>query len=242
MPANSGAVDVTFTSANNRVFLGLPTNRINQLIDTAANGTVIFDISVNDNITTMVVPRIAMIRFSDTGLSSRFIFADGIVALNAEAIQNLIDQTGSGNIFVTLESLVEQPTIDDAPPQVYSVVSVALQPILHFVIGQATYSMNGITQVGDAAPFIADDRAMIPLRTITNALGADVEWNDSTRTVTISQGEQTLILVIDEPLPGGMGTPVIVNNRTFVPTRYVSEMLGAALRWDEINSAVYVYQ
>jgi hypothetical protein len=38
-----------------------------------------------------------------------------------------------------------------------------------------------------------------------------------------------------------MGMPMIVNDRTFVPLRYVSEILGADIHWDEANRAVYVY-
>lgn len=49
-------------------------------------------------------------------------------------------------------------------------------------------------------------------------------------------------LVIGEELPNGMGAAVIIDDRTFVPLRYVSEMLGATVRWDSVHSAVYIYQ
>lgn len=94
---------------------------------------------------------------------------------------------------------------------------------------------------GDAAPFIADDRAMVPLRVIAEALGADIYWDGDTRTVRIVRGANALSLVIDAPLPDGLGTAIIKNDRTFVPTRYVSEMLGASVRWDGETRAVYVY-
>jgi hypothetical protein len=38
--------------------------------------------------------------------------------------------------------------------------------------------------------------------------------------------------VIDVPLPSGMGTPVIINQRTMIPLRYVSESLGAEVDWN----------
>jgi len=116
------------------------------------------------------------------------------------------------------------------------------QPFLRFVIGQIQYTHHGAVRTSDAAPFISDDRTMVPLRIIAEALGADVGWNHNTQAVSIAQGGITLWLTIGTPLPGGMGTPVIVNARTFVPARYVSEMLGASVRWDPTNRAVYIYQ
>ena len=93
----------------------------------------------------------------------------------------------------------------------------------------------------EAAPFIVANRAHIPLRIIAEALGAEVDWNHQTRTGYMTKGDITVYIVVDRPLPDGMGTPVIINNRTFVPARYISETFGAEVRWDRENSAVYVY-
>ena len=114
--------------------------------------------------------------------------------------------------------------------------------ILRFVIGREEYYHRGIVHEIEAAPFISDERTMIPLRVITEALEAFVYWDEDTRTVTISRNGVTMSLAIGQPLPDGMGTPLIVNERTFVPARYVSEMLGATVRWDGDNRAVYIYQ
>ena len=83
---------------------------------------------------------------------------------------------------------------------------------------------------------------MIPLRIIAEALGAEVGWDDAARTVAISAQGETINLSIDASLPDNMGTPIIVNGLTFVPARYVSETLGAYVRWDAANNAVYIYQ
>jgi hypothetical protein len=82
---------------------------------------------------------------------------------------------------------------------------------------------------------------MVPIRFVAEAMGADVDWIGATRTVTIDRDDIHLRLAIDVPLPDGMGTPVIVSDRTFVPVRYVSEMLGATVRWDGDARAVYIY-
>jgi len=57
----------------------------------------------------------------------------------------------------------------------------------------------------------------------------------------MTKDDITVSIVVNQPLPDGMGMPVIINNRTFVPARYISETFGAEVRWDRDNSAVYVY-
>ena len=115
---------------------------------------------------------------------------------------------------------------------------------LRLTIGSTAYTQMGATMQGDAAPFIDPEynRTMIPLRLVADGMGAQVSWGEMTRTVYISLGGINTSLVIDTPLPDGLGTPVIINDRTFVPARYVSEILGAQVRWDEAAQAVYIYQ
>jgi len=115
--------------------------------------------------------------------------------------------------------------------------------LMRFTIGSTSFTRLGVTMQSDVAPFmdVAADRAMIPLRIVSEGLGAEVYFDNETRTVHITKGDIEISLVIDVPLPGGMGTPVIINDRTFVPTRYISEILGATVRWDGAAQAVYVY-
>ncbi|MCL2388617.1 MAG: copper amine oxidase N-terminal domain-containing protein [Defluviitaleaceae bacterium] len=121
------------------------------------------------------------------------------------------------------------------PPQTIST--------LRFSVGSAIFNNNGSLVFGDAAPFIDADtnRTMVPIRAIAEGLGAAVSWNDITRTVTIELEDNFVNITIGTPLPDGMGTAVIVHDRTFVPVRYVSEILGADVRWDDVSRAVYIY-
>jgi len=112
--------------------------------------------------------------------------------------------------------------------------------IMRFVIGQYAYTQNGINQVSDAAPFIVDDRTMIPLRLIAEAMGANVNWDGSTQTATITQGTTIITLVIGQPLPNDLGIPIIRNERTFVPLRFVAEALGADIEWDGATQSIEV--
>ncbi|MCL2420865.1 MAG: copper amine oxidase N-terminal domain-containing protein, partial [Defluviitaleaceae bacterium] len=116
--------------------------------------------------------------------------------------------------------------------------------LVRLVIGETEFSVNGIVVESDLVPFIdpAYNRTMVPLRMVTEALGAQVNWIEEIRTVTIAANGQFLSLQVDVSLPDDMGTPMIVNDRTFVPIAYIAQTLGADVRWDGDNGAVYIQQ
>lgn len=116
---------------------------------------------------------------------------------------------------------------------------------IRFEIGNPDYTINGAPHTNDVAPFIDPtyNRAMVPVRAVSEALVSNVGWNSETRTVIISSvvTNGTYLISVDTPLPDGMGSAVIRDDRVFVPIRYVAEVLGATARWDGENSAVYIY-
>ena len=112
--------------------------------------------------------------------------------------------------------------------------------ILRFSIGSTTFTDTGTTHTLEAAPFVANDRTMVPLRVIIEALGAtDLQLvND---VVTFNLNGVAFNLPIGQELPGGMGTPVIIANRTFVPLAFIINGIDGNARWDGEARAAYVY-
>ncbi|MCL2218074.1 MAG: copper amine oxidase N-terminal domain-containing protein [Defluviitaleaceae bacterium] len=131
---------------------------------------------------------------------------------------------------------------------VHGVMTQPTSVEMRLEIGSAAYSLDGIVRASAiGTPFVdpATSRTMVPLRLITDALGADVSWLNETRTVTISRNGVNLFLSVDAPLfiaGENMGTPMIIDGRTFVPLRYVSEVLEAYVLWDGGARAVYVFE
>ena len=84
----------------------------------------------------------------------------------------------------------------------------------------------------------------MPLRMVAEVLhpGAFHIFSSITRVVYIHTPYDILAIHIDLPLPDGMGTPMIVDGIVFVPVRYVADILGADVRWDASNRAVYIYR
>ena len=81
---------------------------------------------------------------------------------------------------------------------------------------------------------------MIPLRFVSEALGAQVDWNEAARTVTIKQDGVTLRMTIDKMIEGFNAAPIIRNSRTMVPVRYIAEKLGANVIYVPITQEIIV--
>lgn len=92
----------------------------------------------------------------------------------------------------------------------------------------------------DQPPIIKEDRTLVPMRRIFEALGAGVRWEESTKTVTAMNTEDVIVFRIGEKELYKNGKPVytmsvpaqIVNDRTLVPLRAVAESMGANVAWD----------
>ena len=99
----------------------------------------------------------------------------------------------------------------------------------------------------DVEPQIINDRTMVPMRAIFEAIGAEVNWDDSTKTavsekdgdvVKISIGEYRIIkndeeIAIDVPAQ-------IVDSRTLVPVRAIAESFDCEVFWDDAERIVRV--
>ena len=72
---------------------------------------------------------------------------------------------------------------------------------------------------------------MVPIRVITEGLGGKADWDEATRTVTLTIDGKVLTMTVDKTIPGFDAAPVIINNRTYVPIRYIGEALGAHVEW-----------
>jgi len=85
-----------------------------------------------------------------------------------------------------------------------------------------------------------EDRTLIPVRFIAEMLGADVDWYEPTREVTISIDGQSLTFAIGEIAPG-MDIPAqIIDDRTFVPLRFVAEHFGATVSFDSTTRGIEI--
>lgn len=102
-----------------------------------------------------------------------------------------------------------------------------------------TVFCNGSEILFDQSPVLENDRVLVPMRAIFEALGAEVTWEEATRTATASLGELQISVQIDNPQMTKNNEPVeldapprLIGERTLVPVRAVSEGLGAEVSWN----------
>jgi len=122
---------------------------------------------------------------------------------------------------------------------------IPAQPTLNtliFTAGSVEYQLNGVGRTGVGAPFIdtATDRMMIPLRTLAGALGVEVDWDSATRSAIVFLPTGVLVIPADEMLPEGMGSAMIIEDRIFIPLRFVMYAFDAVVEWDSANRAAVI--
>lgn len=100
--------------------------------------------------------------------------------------------------------------------------------------------VDGRSLYPDVPPTIESGRILVEMRSIFEAFGAELEWNESDRTVSVYHDNMEMLLTIDGSIALIQGQPYelevpprIVNDRTVVPARFVSETLGAKVTWHE---------
>ena len=102
---------------------------------------------------------------------------------------------------------------------------------IRLVISKLTYTVNGVSKTMDVAPSIIESRTVVPLRFIAEALGAKVTWDGASGTASVELNGKTLKVTVGQIAPGMDVPAMILNDRTMVPLRYVSETLGCEVVW-----------
>ncbi|MFZ5595857.1 MAG: stalk domain-containing protein [Bacillota bacterium] len=107
--------------------------------------------------------------------------------------------------------------------------------------------INGNRLTTDAAPYIRDNRVLVPFRALFEALGATVGWDNVNQVVTGTRNGKEIKLTIDSKTAYVDGKAVeldvpatISSGRTFVPLRFVGESLEAEVSWDEAGQIVKI--
>lgn len=110
-----------------------------------------------------------------------------------------------------------------------------------------TVTLNGDKIEFDVQPQLIDNRTMVPLRKIFEAMGAVVDWDDNTQTVTATKDSERVIATINNKNVYISGEtkildvpPMVVNDRTLVPVRFVAESFGANVDWVDNTQTVVI--
>ena len=195
-------------------------------------------------------------RYAPTGpVVAKIVEAEGEEKTDNDG-KKYVDAEGS----TALDSLYAKPGSSDNPK--YSEKSVGEVIIANcitpaeaaataeFKIGSNIFYVNGIAKVMDVAPYIKNDRTYMPMRYVgEEVLGAEVVWDSTARTVTLTKGDTTVVFTIGSTTYTVNGetktadvAPEIANDRTMLPARYVAEAFGAIVGWDALTQTVLIQQ
>ncbi len=107
--------------------------------------------------------------------------------------------------------------------------------------------VDGEKLAPDVPPVLSNDRTLVPARCIFEKLKAKVTWVESTQQVVVTSGTSTITLKINDYTAYVNNSavkldapPVIMNNRTMIPVRFISENLGYTVNWDDASKSVYI--
>jgi len=106
----------------------------------------------------------------------------------------------------------------------------------------------GEEKENDVAPKIVNSRTMLPIRFVAENLGAEVIWHvqESDKVVVKNKDVEIVIYIgSDKAFVNGNevildSTAFVENDRTYLPLRFVSENLGASVRWDGDSREVVI--
>lgn len=114
---------------------------------------------------------------------------------------------------------------------------------------QITIELDGTPLSSDVPPYItAANVTMVPVGVVSKGLGAAVEWNQSSRTATISKGGTVLKLtngkktaLVNNASVSLSASVEIKQGRVLVPLRFVSEQLGLQVVWNQAAKHIALY-
>ena len=118
-------------------------------------------------------------------------------------------------------------------------VMVAAIPVAASAANDITVYVDGQEIVFDQPPVVQNGRTLVPMRAIFEALGAEIQWDGAEKRVDASWGMGSLSLWIgSSEIEMGNGSIVfldvpaqVINGRTLVPLRAVSQCMGAEVLW-----------
>ena len=107
--------------------------------------------------------------------------------------------------------------------------------------------VEGTPVAVDQAPLLYQNRTLVPVRAVFEAMGARVDWDEMTKTVTAVKEDRRVRITLGSNVlrvnenKVFLDVPAMqVNQRTLVPVRAIAEGLGAKVDWREADSSVLI--
>ncbi|MFQ7291905.1 MAG: flavodoxin [Monoglobales bacterium] len=118
-------------------------------------------------------------------------------------------------------------------------------------VGNPVMTVNGSETEIDAgrgtSPIIKNDRTLVPVRAIIEAMGGTVLWDEQTQTVTLDYNNNEIQLIISSMTAILNGeaeqldvAPEVINEITMLPIRFIAESFGFQVNWEEESQSIAI--
>lgn len=115
------------------------------------------------------------------------------------------------------------------------------------VIGSKSLTVNGTKKAIDVAPIVKDNTTYIPIKYVVDVFGGSAAWDQNTKKIMVLRGAKALDLtvgkkeyVLNGKRQSAEVAPLILDGRTLVPLRLVSEQLGLTVKWEQKTKTVTI--
>jgi hypothetical protein len=178
--------------------------------------------------------------------------AGASVTVNGNAAVVQADGRFSASIAQLVEgsnliTIVARDAVGNAVTKALS-VTYSSNRLIRMKIGSTTAMAGSDTLTLAVAPVIKSGTTFVPLRFVSEAFGASVQWDTIFQLIDISLGGRTIRLQINNKTAVVSGKNVALNlapflqaGTTMVPIRFVSEVLGARVVWDGTTKTVSIF-
>lgn len=119
------------------------------------------------------------------------------------------------------------------------------RPTIELTVNEPTIKMDEELIQIDQAPVVIDGTTLVPLRFVIDALGGEVSWDNEEKRAGVIRGDQLADLWIGkkEVIIGGKRAesrvePQIINQRTMIPLRLISEQFGWKVIWNQEKKTI----
>jgi len=121
------------------------------------------------------------------------------------------------------------------------------QTTIKLVIGKAEATIDGKQILLEYPPYIKNSRTFVPIRFITEAFGATIEWDAKSQSIHITLDDLTILMQIGNNTVFVNGksylldaAPEIQNGRTFVPVRFIADTFESTTEWDNASQTITI--
>jgi hypothetical protein len=142
-------------------------------------------------------------------------------------------------------ALTGEIAFDDVQFQSKKAIPALNKNQVKLTINKKTILVNGKPKMIDQAPVNLNGTALVPIRFVIEQLGGTVKWDPNEKKATILRGSQLIDFwvgkkdfIVNGNSATALGAPQMINGRTMVPLRVLSEKLGWKVTWDDKTKSI----